>query len=204
MGRRGRLSLAAETVYFVTTTVVNFAKVFTEDKYCDILIRNIKHYQQRYRFKILGYVIMPSHFHWIIEVDPRLGLLSDIMRDIKKYSPWDLMEAIENDGRYNLLHMFEIEAKNLQDQNRRFWMKRFDDKVIRDGGMLRTTLEYIHANAVEAGLAQNPQDYKYSSARNYILGDHSVIRVDTDWQPRYCRGLDRDSRERSTDNAHNT
>lgn len=65
MGRRGRKSLSDETTFFVTTTVVSFASVFSQDKYCDMLIHNIKHYQQRYKFKILGYVIMSSHLHWI-------------------------------------------------------------------------------------------------------------------------------------------
>jgi hypothetical protein len=47
--------------------------------------------------------------------------------------------------------------------------------------MLRTKLEYIHNNPVKVGLVTNPEDYKYSSARNYVLDDHSVIEVDTDW-----------------------
>ena len=95
MGLRGRATLADECFFFVTTTVVNHAPVFTQDKYCDILIHNIKHYQERYKFVVLGYVIMPTHFHWIVEVEPKLGTISDVMRDIKKYSAWDLMEALE-------------------------------------------------------------------------------------------------------------
>jgi len=69
----------------------------------------------------------------------------------------------------------------LDDQKRKFWIKRFDDEVIRNAGMLRTKLECIHNNPVKAGLVTNPEDYKYSSARNYVLDDHSVIEVDTDW-----------------------
>ncbi len=69
MGRRGRENLKEESIFFVTTTVVEFAKVFIEDKYCDILIHNIKHYQKRFKFEILAYVIMPTHFHWIVMTD---------------------------------------------------------------------------------------------------------------------------------------
>ena len=181
MGRRGRSSFADGTVYFVTTTVVDFATVFTEDTYCDILIRNIKHYQQRYKFRILGYVIMPSHFHWIVEINRQFGTISDIMRDIKKYSAWDILSALETDGRKDMLRLFRIEARKHYDQKRKFWMKRFDDEAMRNAGMLKTKLEYIHYNPVKALLAENPEDYKYSSARNYVHGDHSVMFVDTDW-----------------------
>jgi REP element-mobilizing transposase RayT len=96
---RGRLSYASETLYFVTTTVANHSRVFVKDKYCDILINNIKHYQRRHQFRILGYAIMPSHFHWVVNVDPELGLVSDVMRDIKKYTAWEIMADFPPHGR---------------------------------------------------------------------------------------------------------
>ena len=181
MGRRGRQSLKEETTFFVTTAVVRFAQVFTKYKYCDILIHNIKHYQNRYKFTILGYVIMPSHFHWIIEVNPQFGTVSDIMRDIKKYSAWDLMKALEKDHQDDLIRLFEQESKGYPKQKRKFWMKRFDDEVIRNPEMFRTKLEYIHYNPVKADLVKEAEQYKYSSARNYILGDQSVLYVETTW-----------------------
>ncbi len=181
MGRRGRQSLKDETIFFVTTTVVRFAQVFTKDKYCDILIHNIKHYQKHYKFLILGYVIMPSHFHWIIEVKPEFGTVSDIMRDIKKYSAWDLIEALEKDHRDDLIRLFEEESRGYANQKRKFWMKRFDDEVIRNPEMFRIKLEYIHYNPVKADLVKETELYKYSSARNYMLDDQSVLYVKTTW-----------------------
>ncbi|OGU77490.1 MAG: hypothetical protein A2V93_07050 [Ignavibacteria bacterium RBG_16_34_14] len=58
-------------------------------------------------------------------------------------------------------------------------MQRFDDEVIRNEKMFWTKLHYIRSNPVEAGLVGSPEKYKYSSARNYINNDHSVIKVDT-------------------------
>lgn len=181
MGLRGRQLLKDEKFFFITTTVVHHARVFIKNTYCEILLQNIKHYQQQYKFDILGYVIMPSHFHWIIEVNPTHGNVSDIMRDIKKYSAWDLMEAIEHDGQTSLLKLFTESARTSTSQRRKFWMPRFDDEVIQNEAMLLTKLEYIHNNPVKAGLMENPEDYLFSSARNYNRNDHSVIKVKTDW-----------------------
>jgi len=47
--------------------------------------------------------------------------------------------------------------------------------------MFRTELRYIHNNPVEARLVERGDEYKYSSARNYMLEDHSVLFVDTTW-----------------------
>jgi hypothetical protein len=61
------------------------------------------------------------------------------------------------------------------------WKDRFDDLVIDSEQTLRVKIEYIHNNPVRAGLASNPEDWKYSSARNYLSDDHSILPVATDW-----------------------
>jgi putative transposase len=181
MGLRGRMNLVEEQFYFVTTTVVEHAHVFTENTYCDLLINNIKHYQEIYHFLILGYVIMPSHFHWILKTEPRFGTLSDIMRDIKKYSAWDIMDELEKRNETKLLSLFFSLAEGCKNQKRKFWESRFDDEVLRNQKMFYVKLNYVHNNPVKAGLVRKPEDYKYSSARNYIMDDHSVIFVDTSY-----------------------
>jgi REP element-mobilizing transposase RayT len=180
MGRRGRFNLTDESIFFVTTTVVGFTRVFTKDTYCDLLIRNILHYQKKYHFIILAYVIMPSHFHWIIIVNRQYGAISDIMRDIKKYSAWYVMEEIEKTDK-NLIEIFREAAKDFNKHKRKFWMQRFDDEVIRNEKMFWIKLRYIHNNPVESGLVRRTEDFKYSSARNYIRGDQSVLFVDTSY-----------------------
>ncbi len=95
MSRRGRNKLIEENFFFVTTTIVNFAKIFEDEECCNVLVSNIKYYQKKYNFVMLAYVIMPSHFHWMIKTDNTKGTISDIMRDIKKHSAWDILDIIE-------------------------------------------------------------------------------------------------------------
>ena len=178
MALRGRLNLTGEHYLFIITTVVKFITIFNKELYCDLLIKNAKHYQNRYKFNVIADVIMPSHFHWIVEVNPKFGTISDIMRDIKKCSAWDIMEAIEKlDPK--LSSIFWEEGRKFPHHKRKFWMKRFDDEVIRNEKMFWKKLHYIHNNPVEAALVTKPENYKYSSARNYVFGDQSVLHVDT-------------------------
>jgi len=177
MGRRGRNNLADEHFFFVTTTIVQFINIFSNPKYCQLLIDNIKHYQIRYKFSVIAYVIMPSHFHWIVEIKPEYGTISDIMRDIKKYSAWDILEEIENTDK-RLSKIFEDAAKIYPKQKRKLWMSRFDDEVIRNEKMFWAKIHYIHNNPIEAGLVNRAEEYKYSSARNYKFDDHSVLKID--------------------------
>ncbi len=181
MSRRGRKKLTEENFFFVTTTIVNFAKVFADELCCDALINNIKHYQKKYEFVILAYVIMPTHFHWIVKTDNSKGIISDIMRDIKKYSAWDILEIIEKKEKQEVLNIFTANAEEYPTHKRKLWMHRFDDEVIRNNKMFWVKLKYIHNNPVKAGIVSKAEEYKYSSARNYINNDHSVIFVDIEY-----------------------
>lgn len=121
---------------------------------------------------------MPSHFHWILKVEPKKGTVSDIMRDSKKYSAWDILEELEKNKSPLLMNFLSTSALK---QRRQLWMHRFDDKVIRNAKMLWPTIKYIHNNPVEAGMVNKPEEYKYSSARNYILDDQSVLYIEKSW-----------------------
>ena len=135
MGRRGRDNLVNESFFFVTTTVVKYTPVFKENRFCDILIDNIKYYQKKYQFSILGYVIMPTHFHWIVKTKNKLGTISEIMRDIKKYTAWQIFDLLKEENNRELNQIFENEAKQINDQKMKLWMTRFDDEVIRNQKM---------------------------------------------------------------------
>ena len=123
---------------------------------------------------------MTSHFHWIVKVDAKFGTISDIMRDIKKYSAWDIMDEIKKNDESSMKIFIEA-GKEYPNNKRKFWMKRFDDEVFRNEKMFWTNLNYIHNNPVDAGFVNKPEEYKYSSACNYVRGDNSVLFVDTEY-----------------------
>ena len=181
MGRRGRDNLVNESFFFVTTTVVKYTPVFKENRFCDILIDNIKYYQKKYQFSILGYVIMPTHFHWIVKTKNKLGTISEIMRDIKKYTAWQIFDLLKEENNREFNQIFENEAKQINDQKMKLWMSRFDDEVIRNQKMFWTKLKYIHNNPVKSELVEKAEDYQYSSARNYVFKDSSILEVDTEY-----------------------
>jgi putative transposase len=63
--------------YFITSTVVGWADVFTRNEYKDILVNSFKHCQQNQGLQIQAWVIMTNHFHMICSfkegLRPRIG-----------------------------------------------------------------------------------------------------------------------------------
>ena len=71
--------------YFITTCTFRRKKIFKDERCCNILLENLEFYRKKFRFKLLGYVIMPDHLQFIIL--PQNGTTaSDIIRDLKKFS----------------------------------------------------------------------------------------------------------------------
>ena len=58
------------------------------------------------------------------------------------------------------------------------WQEGFHPKLITSEKMLLQKIEYIHNNPVKRGIVSLPEHWMFSSARNLILNDHSIIQID--------------------------
>lgn len=70
----------AHYIHFVTTRTWKGATYFKSEQNCLILLKNITHYREKHEFKLLGYVIMPDHFHVLIEpkfVEDGINFIAD-------------------------------------------------------------------------------------------------------------------------------
>ena len=69
---------------------------------------------------------------------------------------------------------------NRIDREYQFWQEGVHPQQIQDESMLRQKIEYIHYNPVRRGYVDEPEHWRYSSARNYA-GMHGVLAVCKDW-----------------------
>jgi len=161
-------------MYFITTTVNGFIKVFSlNEKYYEILIENLKFYLTKHKASLNAYVLMPNHVHFIIRM-PNGESISDFMRDYKKFTSKMIKEFLKKDGFTETFNkLIEISGINKY----KLWMDRFDDVILINEKVYETKVHYIHNNPVKADLVKIATDLKYSSARNYILNDHSIIEI---------------------------
>jgi REP element-mobilizing transposase RayT len=167
--------------YFITTSINKFVKIFRQRKYIDIILKNINFYRRKYDFKLIGYVIMPDHIHLLIYPDQnRIKEFSNILEDFKKFTSRKLRTEMEKDKKTAWLRFFRLDETKRRNWKYHIWQQGYDDLGVYNPKVVRTKLNYIHNNPVRKGLVEKPEDYLYSSARNYILDDQSIIRVNTE------------------------
>jgi len=108
------------------------------------------------RYDLLGYVVMPSHFHWVFQPLERWvnGLRPDKHR---RRTPRErLVHSID---RYSAYRCNQVLGRTGP-----FWQREPYDHWIRSPDELERILLYVEANPVRAQLAQPPNEFRYSSA----------------------------------------
>jgi putative transposase len=77
-----------------------------------------------------------------------------------------------------MMKRFEFSAKwNARNSNYQLWTHENRAIELFTSKFIQQKLDYIHNNPVRAGIVENPEDYLYSSARNYA-NLKAVIEID--------------------------
>jgi REP element-mobilizing transposase RayT len=169
-----------DSIYYLTTVVYGRLPIFTTASYVVSVIDSLNFYRYKKKYKILGYVVMPDHLHLLIWLHGN-STISEIMRDLKKYTAVRIIRQAEVESRHKWLAVFEQAGAMTRRSQNKVWQDGFWDKIIYSDKMLRQKLNYIHRNPVRAGLVETADAYPYSSFRSYIEGDDSLILIDKDW-----------------------
>ncbi|RTQ45228.1 transposase [Hymenobacter gummosus] len=157
-------------LYFLSFATVNWVDVFTRRLYCDIVIDSLRYCTGHKGLELYAYCIMTNHVHLI--VGSETGRLTGIIRDLKRHTSKELLRAIADNQQESrrawLLWMFaragQHKAGNEQYQ---FWQAGSHPVELGTNFLRRQKLEYVHRNPVEAGFVALPEEFLYSSARNY-------------------------------------
>lgn len=167
-------------IYFLTMTVVDWVDVFSRPDYKHIIVDSLKYCQKEKGLVLFAWCLMSNHLH-LIASDNNEFVLSDILRDFKKFTNKKIIAAIKetNESRKEwMLDRFEFNGRNDKKiKNYKFWKDGNEPKELITNDFMSQKLDYIHNNPVRAEIVFEPQDYVYSSARNYA-GLHGLIDVE--------------------------
>lgn len=167
-------------IYFVTITIVDWIDLFTRPDYKYMIVESLKYCQKEKGLTIHAWCIMSSHLHLIICRTGKASL-SEILRDIKKYTSKRIIELIEviNESRRELLfNAFEKAADRIKRNSKyKVWQDGNHPILLDSNKMMELRLNYIHQNPVEEGIVEEAEHFVFSSARNYA-GTKGLLEVE--------------------------
>lgn len=179
--RKGYKISNPEGIYFITFAVVEWVDVFTRKEYAEVVVDSLKYCQKEKGMIIYALCLMSNHMHLICS-EKEGFCLSDILRDFKKFTSSTIIKMIKenkSESRRNwMLWIFKSQGeKNRKNTNNQFWRQNNKPKELVSNKFMDEKLNYIHENPVDAGVVNRPEDYVWSSARNYC-GEQGLIEVE--------------------------
>ncbi len=132
----------------------NFERIYFEMRNYDFFLKRLQEYSQDV-FEINAYCLMPNHYHIIACVLDDEKVPKAMHRLSTSYT-----KAINN-SRHRVGHLFQ---------------GRYKIKLVPENNYLLHLSSYIHLNPVQASIRYRPEDWRFSSYRDYIgLRKKSIV-----------------------------
>ena len=165
----------SEGIYFLTATIVNWLPALIGGNACDMVLESLSFCRKHKHLRLYAYVIMENHVHLVAEAPE----LSRCIQSFKQYTARGLIALAQAEGKEWQLHQFDYCRKAYKGRSRyQVWQEGSHPQLIQGDAMLRQKILYIHNNPVRRGYVDKPEHWRYSSARNYEIQDHSVLEID--------------------------
>lgn len=163
--------------HFMTATVNHWLPLFTRPATVNIVLDSWRYLQQEAGFVLYVYVILENHLHLIAAAPD----LSHTMQRFKSYTARQIIEHLEQQGSHRLLEWLAwCKRMHKTESTYQVWEEGNHPQLIEAESVMRQKLDYIHQNPVKRGYVEQPEHWRYSSARNY-LGQPGLIDVARAW-----------------------
>ena len=164
----------AHHLHFITCSCYRRLPFLGTARSRDPFLTILEQTRERYRFVVVGYVVMPEHIHLLL-TEPEVGTPSTVMQVVKQRTARALLPKRKrrNPRQRNL---FGDEPKR-----RAFWQARSYDFNVWTTKKRVEKLRYMHRNPVKRGLVGAPEEWRWSSYRFYLLDEAGPVRVNEGW-----------------------
>ncbi len=128
----------------------------------------------RYKFAVVGYVVMPEHVHLLLG-EPKQRDLSIVIQVLKQRISRRLRRRIRARNSTQQLRLWH-DIPNASHRN--FWQRRFYDFNVWSRKKRTEKLNYMHMNPVKRGLVADAKLWPWSSYRFYQYGEENLCTPD--------------------------
>jgi putative transposase len=166
---------------FITSSVYCRMKLFDSPRLRGEFVEVLRQLRQEAGFLLIGWVLMPEHFHLLIKPEPAEST-SGIMRELKKRSAQEIISILCENQRHawcrKMLSGLRLPPTVHCDSYYRVWQRRFYPYGVYSEKKRLEKLDYMHNNPVKRGLVRSPEQWPWSSYRYYYLNDSSLLSMD--------------------------
>ena len=166
---------------FITTSTFRRSRLFTCQRFCWTFVETLRQLRQETGFLLIGWVLMPEHFHLLIRPQPAEATVG-FLRELKKRSAQQIIAALDRNRDRPpcraLLARLRLPPTVHSDSYHRVGQRRYVPFNVFTEKKHLQKLDYMHHNPVKRRLVTSPDQWPWSSFRFYFLQDSSVLPMD--------------------------
>ena len=171
--------------YYLTSVAKDRLPIFRTDRIKTITCNAIDEARRSGGFLVLAYVVMPDHMHLV--TSSALGV-SETLRYINGISGHRIISHLKEAGHESSLRKLLREG-DARGHKYSLWDHHPNARQLTNESSLMQRVNYTHLNPVRLGLVERPEDYRWSSARQWrgCPVDDEPLSVDMkeiDWRRR--------------------
>ena len=168
-------------VYFCTVTCYKWLPLVEEAQAYSSVYRWFNHLKND-GCKVLGYVIMPNHFHVLLFPTHTGTSLNKLVGEGKRFMAYDIVNSLTRLNKMVLLETMKegvASTEKLRGKMHQVFRSSFDARKCFSEKMVEQKLDYIHHNPVRGkwALAEDFVDYPHSSAAYYELERIGAVEI---------------------------
>ena len=176
MGRSRYKVVDPALPHFVTCTVLHWIPLFTRPATVEIVLDALR-FLIADGLQVYGWVILENHLHLVVQSH-------DLNRDLARFKSFTAKQLLAYLKQHNVTQVLEqlafYKKAHKQRQEYQLWQEGSHPQWIQNPEMMRQKVEYIHQNPVVRGYVDQPEHWRYSSARSY-LGQEGLLAVERQW-----------------------
>lgn len=150
-------------LHFINCSTYRHLPKLGLEKHRDLLCQLLEQLRAKYRFKVVGYVVMPSGFE-VLMSEPEMDTAETVILALRQ----------RYQRRYNTSARSDESA----------WEKAISDKHVMGADRIVGCLSLMHQAPVKMALADHETDWEWSSARRYAGLPEGVVTVEPFPDPR--------------------
>ena len=167
--------------HFLTFSCYRRMPLLSKDRTRRWLLEALENARRKHQFHVWAWVVMPEHVHLLIWPRNADYQTDKILADIKRPVGRKAMRWLSK----NCPAFLErLAVRNRNRAYRRFWQAGpGQDHNVYDPATAYQIIDYIHGNPVRRGLAFRPEDWPWSSARDWAGKADVLLKVDRTLPP---------------------
>ena len=167
-------------VHYVTAVTYARVPVFSNNEACASLVDAVSDTRVKDPFKLIGYVVMPDHFHLLanpIDLD-----ITKVVGKLKGRSAAKILKLARAQNDHALLDQLKLARPLKSGQTHALWLQDFSSIDIWSHKFIRQKLHYMHMNPVRAGLCDHPAKWRWSCYHAYLPHREGEVPIEIDWR----------------------